>query len=340
MAGSILGLVAAPPINVTGANPANTIENQTLDYLTRGTQPNFSNPTSVQQPSPNRLATAPPAAPAPDYSAQLGSIDAQSGSLRDILAGLDTQLNQGQTNINDQYNQQASAANLQRSRALEDFQNTEQGTNLQKQQALDQVNTKARTLANSVRQMIGNAAGSGSSAYQITAPGAVARQANLQNQDITNTYGQNFDLLNTAKNRADQDFTTLFDNLGQTKNKAIESLKSGVLGQRNQINGSLADLAAQRAAYTGGNPTAAMQPFQADIAGTRNQINGLFDQYRTPFNSVTPVSVAKPTLRDYVTGQTQVAVDPNTGSRQSQGAAYNPLATWLKQDNQQNSLFA
>lgn len=275
----------------------------------------------------------------PDYSAQIGSIDAQTGSLRDILGGLDTQLGQGQTKINDQYNQQASQANLQRSRALEDFQNTEQGTNLQKQQALDQVNNKARTLANSVRQMIGNAGGSGSSAYQITAPGAVSRQANLQNQDITNTYGQNFDALDTAKNRADQDFTNLFSNLGQTKNSAIEALKSGVLGQKNQINGTLADLAAQRAAYTGGNPTAAMAPIQADITNTRNQINGLFDQYRTPFTSVTPVSVAKPTLRDYVAGQTNVATDPNSGGTASQGAAYNPLATWMKQDNQ-NQLYA
>lgn len=275
-----------------------------------------------------------------DYSAQIGSLDAQANSLRNTLANTDTQLNQGLYNIDNQFNQQQNDANTARSRALSDLQTQEQNDNLGHEHAIDQVNTKARTLAQSVRQMIGGAAGSGSSAYQITAPGAVARQANLQSEGINTDFGQNATALKTTKDRAQEDFDNLQNNLKNTRSSAIQNLRSGVLGQVQQINGSLADIAAQRAAYAGGGVSgarAAASPYEANIAANQQALNGLFDQYKTPFANVKPVTVAAPTLRDYVAGNTNVATNPATTATQDTGASYNPLSSWLKQDQNQYS---
>lgn len=276
---------------------------------------------------------------AQQYAPQIGSIDAQSGLLRSTLDGADTQLNQGLTNLQDQFNQQQSGANQNHSRALQDFQTTEQNDNINHGQAIDNVNTKARTLANSVRQMIGNASGSGSSAYQLAAPDAVARQANLQSQDINTNFGQNMTALNTSKTREGQDYGSLVTQLQDKLTQGQNGLRTGIDGQKQQINGQLADLAAQRAAYLGGNPTAAAAPYQANIAAEQQAIKDIAANYKSPFSSVTPVSVAAPSLRDYATGgMTNVATNPG-GTQSTNTPTFNPLASWLNKDQQNQYSF-
>lgn len=278
-------------------------------------------------------------APAPNYSAQIAGIDSQMGRLNGALGSADTQLNHGLDNINTQYGQQQNAANTTHSRALQDLQTNEQNDNQGHMQAIDQVNTKARTLANSVRQMIGNASGSGSSAYQVTAPDAVQRQADLQSQDINNSFGQNITALHTTRDRNNEDYNTLLGSLNSAKNGAISSLRDGILGQKNQIQGQLADLAAQRAAYAGGGAAAvaaATHPYEASIATNQAAIDNLYNQYKTPFNGIQPLTYTAPTLRDYATGKTSVAAGQD-GMQSNTVATYNPLATWNKQDD--NSIY-
>jgi len=277
-----------------------------------------------------------------DYSANIGSLDSQIANLRGTLGTADTTLSSGLKNILDDYTKQRTAADLANTRATEDFNTTTQNDNTNHAQAIDGVNTKARTLANSVRQMIGNAGGSGSSAYQIAAPDAVARQANLQSQDINNNFGQNMTALTTAKQRQDQNHTLDMANLADTLTKNQNNLRTGIENEKQTINGELADFAAQRAAYAGGGvagANAAAKPFtdQAAVAGTA--IKGIADGYTSPFATFTPHTVAAPTLRDYVTGQQSVSADPNATSNGAAPATtptYNPLASWLKQNQDQN----
>lgn len=277
--------------------------------------------------------------PTPDYASlyapQIASIDAQTSGLQNNLGYADTQEQQGLQNLQDQFNQQKSSANQNHSRALQDFQTQGQNDNNNYQQAIDQVNTKARTLADSVRQMLGNASGSGSSAYQLTAPGAVARQANLQNQTINDTFGQNFGALKTAQDREGQDYNNLLTSLQDQFTKGQNGLKTGIEQTKQAINGQLADLAAQRAAYLGGNIQAAQsaaQPYQNAANTSQSAIDQIAAQYHSPFASVTPVQVAAPSLRDYVTGQTHVA---NQAPAQTATTPnYNPVASWFKQDQQ------
>lgn len=274
-----------------------------------------------------------------DYSPQIASIDAQTNALQGNLGYADTQLSQGLGNLQSQFNQQQSGANTNHSRALQDFQTTEQNDNLGHTNAIDQVNTKARTLSNSVRQMIGNASGSGSSAYQITAPGAVQRQADLQSQAVNTNFGQNMDALKTSKDREGQDYNSLMTQLQDKFTQGQNGLRTGIEQQKQQINGTLADLAAQRAAYLGGGikgAQAAASPFQANAASSQSAIDNIAKQYQSPFATVAPVQVAAPTLRDYVTGKTQVATN-QAGTQATNTPVFNPLATWQKQDQNQYS---
>lgn len=279
------------------------------------------------------------------YAPQIGSIDAQTAALQGQLGTTNQTLSSGLANLQNQYNQQVSAANQNHSNALQDFQTTEQNDNLNHQTAIDNVNTGARTLANSVRQMIGNASGSGSSAYQIAAPDAVARQADLQSQGINNSFGQNMEALTTAKQREDQAYEGPNGLLGQLADKLTQSqngLKTSLAQTQQQINGQLADLAAQRAAYLGGGvgaAQAAASPYTANISDLTNQINNIASSYQSPFSSITPVSVAAPTLRDYVTGQTSVATDPS-GTNSTTGSTYNPALSLFTGNNQQQNQYA
>lgn len=315
----------------------NTTQAQ-MDAAQAGHVPGASTTTPNNQPAPSGTYDPNAAALASQNNQTLAQNNTLADQLRQQLGQTDGSLQQGMDSINSDYNQQASAANTQRSRALQDFQTKQQDTNQGYQQALDQVNTKARTLANSVRQMIGNASGSGSSAYQITAPGAVQRQANTQNEAINNDYGQNFSALSTAKTRADQDFGTFLDNLSQTRDKSLGSLRSQIGNTKDTINGQLAGIAAQNAALQGGNYKTAAAPYQANISNEDAAVKAALAQYAHPFTSITPVTVAAPTLRDYVTGQTAVGTADGTAPAATT-ATYNPLATWNKQDDTQNQLY-
>ena len=85
----------------------------------------------------------------------------QEGLLRGMLGKYDTTLNQGKTSIQDSYNKEATRANQQRSQAMEDFNVKREDTTRAKVNAVGQANTNSRTLADSVRRILGMASGSG-----------------------------------------------------------------------------------------------------------------------------------------------------------------------------------
>src|SRR5687767_3406550 len=102
--------------------------------------------------------------------ADLAYLDSQSGHLRDMLGRSQVALNQGLTGLDDSYNREVGSANQQRSRALENYGVQREDSTRAKQEAVGQVDTNARVLNDSLRRILGMAAGSDSSAYQYAAP--------------------------------------------------------------------------------------------------------------------------------------------------------------------------
>jgi len=269
------------------------------------------------------------------YSASdLAYLDDQIKELQRQQGRYDSTLNQGLTSLGDSYNKQLSRQNQSRSRALENFGVQRSDTEMGKNQAIGQVDTNARTLADSVRRLLGLSGGTDSSAYNIAAPNAVARQATQQRSGVLSDYGQNFRDLGMAENRAKTDFEQLLDDLLEQRNQRESSLRSGVLEGKNQISTQLADAAREKQALLGGGYDQARQASQGyvdDIQRRESALDNLFNQFRTPYN-VQDVNVQTPELRDYTVDR--AAINANRGGQQSPYAPYAQLLRRQEEEEQ------
>lgn len=270
--------------------------------------------------------------------ADLAYLDTQESLLRNLLGKSQTYLDQGLTNLSDSYNRQVSDANQQRSRALEDFGVKNEDTTRAKQDALGRVDTNARTLSDSLRRILGMAGGSSSSAYELAAPNAVARQASQQRAGVLGDYGANERDLSLAQQRAEQDFGSLLANLSRSRNEQEQELRSGVLENNQDTLSKLATVAGQRAQAQGGGAAsirAAQSPFLSDINNSQTQLDSLFNRFRNPTFGVQPVQVDTPQLRDYTVDR--AAINANTAAPTQ--SAYSPYSNFLRRPQDDSLLY-
>lgn len=210
-------------------------------------------------------------------------------------------------------------------RALENFGIQREDTIRGKDRAIDRVDTNARVLSDSLRRRLGMASGSDSSAYQITAPGAVARDASANRTGVVESFGQNFRDLGVAEDRAKTDFEQLLEELAAQRRTAESGLRGGILETQNQIETQLADAARQRALAQGGGYTqarAASRPFETNISQRESAIDNLFNQFRNPYQ-MREVKVNTPQLRDYTVDRAAINSNQQTGA-QDPYAPYRP----------------
>lgn len=262
------------------------------------------------------------------YTAEdLAAFDAQEGQLRSLLARTGTTLNQGLSSLGDDYNRNVSGANTQRSRALENYGIQREDSARGKQEAIGKVDTNARTLNDSLRRILGMASGSNSSAYQLAAPNAVARQASQQRSGVLGDYAENDRDVTLAENRAKSDFEQLLEDLARQRNQREQELRSGVLESESDIQSKLATIAGQRAAARGGGVgaiRAAQQPFQNEINNRQSQLDSLFEKFRSPMLTPKAVNVQTPQLRDYMVDRATIGQDGTQGQ-------YEPYSNFLRQ---------
>lgn len=274
---------------------------------------------------------------APSYSAaDLAYLDDQQARLVRQQQSADTTLNNGITQLNDSYQGEVNSANTNQSRALSDFATKREDTTRGKDAAITRTNTNARTLADSVRRRLGMASGSGSSAYQLAAPNAVAREASKNRTGVVENYGKNFRDLDTGETRVKQDFASLLENLGRQRASRESDFRAGILDKKNQIDGSLAEVARQRALLLGGGydqVRSAMAPYAGAIDSRQSELDGLFNRFRQPFD-VKPVDVSTPNLRDYTVDRAAINAN-NAGGAEN----YSPYAQFLKKGNEEEEQY-
>lgn len=250
-------------------------------------------------------------------------LDTQIGLLQGLLGKDSTTLSQGEDNLNDSYNSSVNSANTDRTRALEDYDTQDQQNNQQKTDTLGGIDTASRVLNDSLKRILGMAGGSNSSAYQITAPNAVARQASTQRNGALQTFTNNESAVKTARDRATSDFASLLSDLSTQKAQKEEQLKTGVLQNDQDVNKQIASLVAQKASGSGGGyagAIAAQQPYTNAINSSQSSIDSLFDQFRNPVFQTTAVTPDAVNLDSYTANA--AAIDPN-----SNGATMDPSQT-------------
>ena len=273
-------------------------------------------------------------AQAPSYNpADLAYLDDQQARLERQLGRTNTYLSQGLAELMDSYNKSRTSANQQRGRELENLGLQREDTTRKKDSTLDRVNTGARTLADSLRRKIGMASGSGSSAYQIAAPGAVARQASEQRGDVMEDFGTNFRNLDLTERRANEDYNTLFESLEADKKSRERALRQGIEEQRLGVDQSLAELARQRALVKGGGydqVKQAMSKYTDRMTDREKTIDSLFNKYRS-VGKFQPVKVNAPQLRDYTVDKAAIQANQQAGTQDP----YAPYRPQLMDDEEQ-----
>lgn len=263
---------------------------------------------------------------APTYNPEdLAYLDDQSNQLNRQMGRTDTTLANALDAILQNYNKELSGANTARGRNIEDFDTKTQISESGRARELGKVDTSARMLADSLRQRIGLASGSGSSAYQITAPRAVQRQASDQRGDVLQDYSANFKQLDTDKRRSEEDYNSLLGELSKQRTAKEGGTRGDIEAQRNQIRENQSRIAAERARLLGGGYSgvrAATAPIQSQIAQGESLIDSIYSKYAAKYD-VKPLQVNNTQLRDYAVDKAAVRDNAATGG-QNEYAPYKP----------------
>lgn len=261
------------------------------------------------------------------YNQNLSQYDQGISNTQAAVGRLGNQLNSGNSTIDASWQNALNQllGNENQGRASYDT-----NTNQNKQDYVAGKNTvraNAGSTLSGLLRLLGSRGAGGSSAATITAPGAVTRQATIQQSDLGNTYGHNAQNIDTNWNNFEIGVNNQRSSANSQRDQQRQGLQQQIDGNRATLLQTLASLSGQKAAYTGGNATAAAQPYL-------NQANSVLDHlanYTTaPINYQTQAYTA-PSLDKY----TSSAITP-TVQGQTQGNDYTSpyLAALLKQKQQ------
>jgi hypothetical protein len=286
--------------------------------------------------APGGAYNADAAAKAAQDASDMAYIDDQASQLRDFLERTGSQLQNGLTQLGYDYNKTKGRADEDRATTSQKYDTQTQDTTLAKDASLNKARTSGRNLAAGVRGVISRAAGGGSSAMDVAGK-AVTDKVSNDTTDIQTTFGRNFRDLDVAKKDAETQFDRQAQDLEDQRKQKESGLREGVENSRITAEGSLADLARQKASLQGGGYStirAASAPLQTSIANRQATIDSLFKQFSSPY-SLTTVNTQAPQLADYTTraanvqtGQPVAPTDPSL------------IAPWLKKQQEDDQLLA
>lgn len=257
----------------------------------------------------------------PSYSSQdLELLNQQKSLYERLLESINSAERTGLDQLTNSERAARNKANQQRSRQLEDFGVNRQDMTRGQEQALNTVGDNSRTLRGSLMRRLGLASGGGS-AFQM-ADQAVARDASKNRQGVQETYGTNFRNLATSEERAEEDYGSLLDEILSDRRSKEQQLKAGILGQRQGISQSLAQIEADRASLLGGSQLSASQPYVNQYLGYQDAIDKLPSQYSTSVQA-RALNPQVPQLKDYIVNRSNIG----GGQRQQQ---YSPYSQFLR----------
>lgn len=252
--------------------------------------------------------------------------DDQDAQLKSLLGRTDTGLQQGLTQNQNEYDRNVGGANEDKQRQYANYQDQRVAQNKGKVAAQDTNNRNANTGFRSLAQIIGRAAGTGSSAFRDLLPNIVGTDLSGRQRQVAQNFGQNIAGIDKAQGQYDISFQGVLDDLLRQKKENEDKLRSGIETQRQNINNQLAENAGKRAQAFGGGYAAvkaAQDPYRQAIENSKNAVENFFNQFQTPYTARQAVATA-PELSGYTT-------DRATLNAQNQGLdSNNPYSTLLR----------
>lgn len=280
-----------------------------VDFPTSGTTTNTTNTTNTVKTDPYASYGG-----ATTYNNNVSQYDQGINQINSALGNLGPQKQSTDSKIQASYDDALSQLLLGENQAHSTYDTNVLQNKQDYVAGKNTVRSNAGNSLNSLLRLLGSRGAGGSSAATITAPGAVARSATLQQSDLGNNFGHNAQSLDTnwgnyelGVNNQRASARKQLDEQAAANNDQFNTQQASLLQQ-------LAQLSGQKAAYTGGNATAAAQPYLDQANALSSQV-GRFNY--TPIDYKTQAYTA-PTLDKYT-------VNPNatpTYNGQSAGNDY------------------
>lgn len=259
-------------------------------------------------------------------------LDDQISLIKKLLGNADSTLQSGLRNVDNSYRSGVDDANLRRTQTLEDYGLQREDAIRGKEASLGQVDNNSRTLADSLRRILGQASGSGSSAFKFAAPNAIARVASGQREGVLGSYGENERNLSIAEGRSTTAFDKLLEELALDRAQQEASLRADIFGQKQGIYTDIADLQGRKAKLQGGGydqVRSAQQPYLDKYQEYQQKIQALPANYNQRIK-VNPVNPQKVNLRDYIVDKAGINVNNQSG-----GVTNSPYQFFLKKKFQE-----
>lgn len=236
-------------------------------------------------------------------------------TLQDALNRSGNQLGIADQNINTQYGTNVNELNTAKANANQsyDTSSTQNGQQLQtnKNTIADQASAGLRGLL----RTLGAYGAGGSSDALYTAPQAVAGEATSQRNGANQNFATNQQGLDTNWNNFINSDASSRQQLNDWQTQQLNSAQAQSDTAKQSLLQQLATLQGQKAAYAGGNSTAAAQPYLDQANGLSSTIDNLAAINPT-YNGTTPTYTA-PTLSSYVNNaNTSTSINP-TGTDSS-----------------------
>jgi len=310
--------------NTGTLNPGSVTSVSNLSPSTSGDDPfiedrlpigNLTSTLGANTTTSNNTGSTAPSAPAYDPD-DLAFLDDQKAGLEGQLGRADTTLGNTLATLLAKYNEEKGLGEKTYNRNVRDLNDKTAISEFGRGRELDKVDTRARSLANGLRQRIGLASGSGSSAYQITAPNAVQQQASEQRGNVLSDYAANFQALDRNKQDTETDFSDLLTSLAAERTNRENRARSDIEIQKGAINSNIGQLEGKRAEIMGGGYKEirnAMNPWNQRVQQGESLIDSIYSKYAQKYTAK-PVQERTTNLRDYMTDNVAVRDQQATGN--------------------------
>lgn len=277
--------------------------------------------------APGSINTSGTGTSAPAYDPKdLDYLNSQESLYSQLLSRVDPTLNTGLQGITDQYQKGVNNANTQYGRAQSDFDQKEYTTKTGMQSTMGGAKANSRTLADSVRRILGLAGAAGGTAMS-DATQAIGMDMQGKENAILGDYNLNLGQLKRGREETETDYNSLLGDLGEQRTSNERSLRGDVAAKKQSLQQILDEIKARRASLVGGDYKGAIQSGIDNFLGYEDQINALPNQYKNVIKG-RDVKVAPVSLKDYFVDKTGIQ-----RNQTSQGG--NPYAEMLLRRNQE-----
>lgn len=205
---------------------------------------------------PNRLPTT-----TNDPSTNPAVFDQAIGNTQQAIDRLDNQLRSGYSSIDSSYQDALNQLLLNKNRANETYNQDKLSTGQDFVGAKNTIGSQAGQTLNGLRRLLGSRGAGGGSAYNISAPDAVSRQATIQRNEATDTFGENNQALDSNWNNFLTDYGNEVSGAKSQKEQKRQELESSINSNRANLLQTIAQLTAQKAQAAGGTGVVEAQPF-------------------------------------------------------------------------------